>query len=203
MTVRIYGGDNFQNRMQELSMNFSFSCLLDVYRFVLTIERTGPENHGDLAIIEEVFLEAYQKPFADIRSHISKFRVFFSAIEDRVTPLTTHILRIDRSKVSALYRNIVMSDPGFPLIDFSNEEIEGRFKLAEIDTFLLKPLIESALDHASESFWQFVTDMCPSHARGNIVQIPFNVSGSFFEGLDFPIFRLGDLIELNYEVSDV
>jgi hypothetical protein len=180
-------------------MQLSFSGVLDVYRFVLAASRVETEERENLEIAEQVYVAANDH-FDQIAGHFSQFKSLLNAIEVRPRDFAaTHILRFDRLLILEKFKKAVDSDPGFSLFDRSNVEVESRFRLAEIDPHLGPSLINTAIEHSAVSLWHFVLDLSPEPPVGDVVSIFLNINDMKTFGECFPLFKVGDLIQIRLE----
>lgn len=185
-------------------MRQSFSGVLDIYRFVLAASRADAEDRDSLEIAEQVFLAANSSAFVDIASHFAQFKSFLAAIDGKTSHEgATHIVRFSRSSIVEKFKDAVDHDPAFPLFDFANNKIESRFRLAEIDTYLARSLIASAIDHSAEAVWQFLSELSPGQPPQGSIHIFLNCKEWDGFGETFPLFKVGDLINITAEAKNV
>lgn len=182
-------------------MRQSFSGVLDIYRFVLAASRVEAEDREGLEIAEQVFLAANNSASGDI---FAQFKSFLTAIDNGPRHSdATHILRFSRPLIVERFKEAVDHDPSFPLFDFANSEIESRFRLAEIDPYLGRSLVSSAIDHSAEAVWQFLLELFPGQRQQDSIHIFLNCKEWDSFGEPFPLFEVGDLIDITAETQNV
>jgi len=185
-------------------MRQCFPGVLDIYRFALAASRIGVEDRTSLEIAEQVFLDANSSTFFEVADHLAQFKRFLAAIDrTRCHKDATHILHYRRSTIVEKFKDAVDDEPFFPLVDFTNGEIESRFRLSEIDPYLSRSLIASAIDHSAESFWQFLSDLPSAQFQGDSINVFFDVRSWDDFDARLPLFRVGELININSETSNV
>jgi hypothetical protein len=185
-------------------MRRSFSGVLDIYRFVLTASRVSSEDREGVEIAEHVFLATNSAGVSDISGQFTQFKSFLAAI----VPISqhkdaTHILRFCRSMIVDKFRHAVDKDPSFPLFDFANSEIESRFRLSDIDPYLARSLIASAIDHSAEAVWQFALELSAGQFQQETIHMFLDCRNWDSFRAPFPLFEVGDLINISSEPANV
>jgi hypothetical protein len=182
-------------------MGQSSSGVLDIYRFALTASRIEPEDRENMEIAEQVFLAANNFPPIEVRSHFAQFKSFVAAIDGTSSrESATHIIRFTRPLIVRKFKDAVERDPAFPLFDFSNSEVEGRFHIGEVDGYLAQALIASAIDHSAEAIWQFLLELLPRQVGADELSILIDCRKWDEFGNPFPLLAVGDLINIDVEV---
>jgi hypothetical protein len=155
-------------------------------------------------IAEHVFLSAYGAADAEAATHFLRFKEFLSAI-DRSGSHTTasHGLFFTWPTFFERFKNAADRDHSFPLLDYSNEAVESRLRLAEIAPYLSRSLIASAVDHSAEAVWRLLRELSTPPPQDDAVHIFLNFRDKDMFLLSQPLFTMGDLVTLNSEAVHV
>ena len=176
--------------------------VLDVYRFALTASLAEKSDTEGIEIAEEAFLVAYGPIIADISEHLSLFKDLIAAIDRSASrDGATHILFFKRTPFLERFQDAVDRDRNFLLLDYSNEAVESRLRLAEIAPYLARSLFASASDHSAEAVWRFLRELSNSQPQADTIHIFLNLTETAL--LSHPLLKLGDLLPFGRETHHV